>query len=120
MARSTVFAYKGHEVDPRQVGAALKVRAVVTGHVQRLGERLVINVNLVDTTTGAHLWGDQYSRPFDDLLIVQEEIVREITEALRLRLSGTEQRQLAKHHTQSPEAYELFMRGRYHWNKRTP
>src|SRR5205085_1906722 len=66
------------------------------------------------------LWGDQYSRPFGDLLIVQEEIVREITEALRLRLSSTEQRQLAKHHTQSPEANELFMRGRYHWNKRTP
>ncbi len=119
MSRSVVFTYKGREVDPRQVGQALQVRAIVTGRVQRLGERLVIHVELVDAATGAQLWGERYQRPFADLLTVQEEIAREIAEALRLRLSGDEQRQLAKRYTQNNEAYQLYLEGRYHWNKRT-
>src|SRR5262249_34613802 len=119
MSRSVVFTYKGREVDPRQVGQALQVRAVVTGRVQRLGDRLVIHVELVDAATGAQLWGERYQRPFADLLTVQEEIAREIAEALRLRLSGDEQRQLAKPYTQNNEAYQLYLEGRYHWNKRT-
>ncbi|HEU0179692.1 MAG TPA: protein kinase [Blastocatellia bacterium] len=119
MSRSVAFTYKGREVDPRQAGQALQVRAVVTGRVQRLGDRLVINVELVDAATGAQLWGERYQRPFADLLTVQEEIAREIAEALRLRLSGDEQRQLAKRYTQNNEAYQLYLEGRYHWNKRT-
>jgi eukaryotic-like serine/threonine-protein kinase len=119
MSRSVVFTYKEREVDPRQVGQALQVRAVVTGRVQRLGERLVIHVELVDAANGAQLWGERYQRPFADLLTVQEEIAREIAEALRLRLSGDEQRQLAKRYTQNNEAYQLYLEGRYHWNKRT-
>jgi tetratricopeptide (TPR) repeat protein len=101
------------------VGAALKVRAVVTGQVQHQGERLVISVELVDTETARALWGDQYPRPFADLLIVQDTIAREIAEALRLHLSGEAQRQMAKRYTQNAEAHQLFLQGRYHWNKRT-
>jgi TolB-like protein/Flp pilus assembly protein TadD len=119
MSRSVAFTYKGREVDPRQAGQALQVRAVVTGRVQRLGDRLVINVELVDAATGAQLWGERYQRQFADLLTVQEEIAREIAEALRLRLSGDEQRQLARRYTQNNEAYQLYLEGRYHWNKRT-
>jgi TolB-like protein/Flp pilus assembly protein TadD len=119
MSRGVVFTYKGREVDPRQAGQALQVRAVVTGRVQRLGDRLVIHVELVDAATGAQLWGERYQRPFADLLTLQEEIAREIAEALRLRLSGDEQRQLAKRYTQNNEAYQLYLKGRYHWNKRT-
>jgi TolB-like protein/Flp pilus assembly protein TadD len=119
MSRGVVFTYKGREVDPRQAGQALQVRAVVTGRVQRLGDRLVIHVELVDAASGAQLWGERYQRPFADLLTVQEEIAREIAEALRLRLSGDEQRQLAKRYTQNNEAYQLYLKGRYHWNKRT-
>src|SRR5262249_24696492 len=101
MSRSGVFTYKGREVDPRQVGEALKVGAVVTGRAQRLGDRLIIHVELVDAATGAQLWGERYQRPFADLLTVQEEIAREIADALQLRLSGDEQRQLAKRYTQN-------------------
>jgi len=119
MSRGVVFTYKGREVDPRQVGQALQVRAVVTGRVQRLGDRLIIHVELVDAATGAQLWGERYQRPFADLLTVQEEIAREIAEALRLRLSGEERRQLTKRYTQNNEAYQLYLEGRYHWNKRT-
>jgi Tfp pilus assembly protein PilF len=119
MSRSIVFTYKGREVDPRQVGEALQVRAIVTGRVQRLGDRLVIKVELVDAATGAQLWGEKYQRPFADLMIVQEEIAREIADALRLRLSGDEQRQLAKRYTQNTEAHQLYLEGRHYWNKRT-
>jgi len=101
------------------VGEALQVRSIVTGRVQRLGDLLVINVELVDTATGAQLWGDQYQRPFADLLIVQEDITREITDALRLHLSGDERRQLAKRYTQNPEALKLYLEGRHYWNRRT-
>ncbi len=111
MARSTVFTYKGREVDPRQVGAALKVRAVVTGRVQHQGERLLIRVELADAANGARLWHADYQRHFSDLLTVQEEIVREISLALRLHLSGAERRQLGKRYTENAEAYQLYLKG---------
>ncbi len=119
MARSTVFVYKGRNPDPRQVGAALKVKAVVTGRVQRQGELLIIRVELVDTKDGARLWSNLYQRPAADLLKVQEEITHEITEALRRRLSNDEERQIAKRYTRNTEAYSLYLQGRYQWNKRS-
>ncbi|MEP7336421.1 MAG: protein kinase [Acidobacteriota bacterium] len=119
MSRGAVFSYKGRDVDPRQVGAAFKVQAIVTGRVQRQGDWLVIRVELADATSGAHLWGDLFQRPFADLLKMQEEIAREIADALRLRLSGSQQRQIAKRYTQSAEAYQLYFKGLYQWNKRS-
>ena len=120
MARGAVFAYKGHEVDPRQVGQKLQVHAVVTGRVQRDGERLLISVELVDAHNGTLLWSEKYPRPLAEVQSVQTEIAREITSKLRLRLSGAQQRQLAARYTQNSEAYLLYLLGRYHWNKRTP
>jgi DNA-binding SARP family transcriptional activator/Flp pilus assembly protein TadD len=119
MARSTVFRYKGREVDPREAGRELGVRAVLTGRVVRLGERLIIRAELVDTADGSQLWGGQYDRDFSDVLAVQEEIARRISESLQLRLTSEEQGRLAGRQTESNEAYHAYLRGRYFWNKRT-
>jgi serine/threonine-protein kinase len=119
MAHSTVFIHKGRDLDPRQVGNELKVKAVVTGRVQRQGEMLDIRVEMVDTRTGAQLWSELYQHPASDLLKLQEEITREIAEKLRLRLSGDEKRQMAKRYTRNTEAYSLYLQGRFHWNKRS-
>jgi TolB-like protein/Tfp pilus assembly protein PilF len=120
MARSTVFRYKGKPVDPQEVGRELNVRAVLTGRVVVLGERLVIKTELVDAADGALLWGEQYARPLADILAVQEEISTDITDKLRLKLTGKEKKQLAKRHTDNTQAYHLYLKGRFHWNKRTP
>jgi serine/threonine protein kinase/Tfp pilus assembly protein PilF len=119
VARSTAFRYKGKEVDPRAVGRDLNVRAVLMGRVRQTGDSLNIQVDLVDATTGAQLWGQEYDRKISDVVVVKQDIAREVTEKLRLRLSGTEQRQLARRDTANPEAYQLYLKGRYYWNKRT-
>ena len=119
MARSTVFRYKGQEVDPREVGRDLGVRAVLTGRVFTRGNRLVVKAELVDTNDGAHLWGEQYNRTLSDIFAIEEEISREISEKLRLKLSGEQKRRLAKRHTDKTAAYQLYLKGRYYWNKRT-
>nr|MDQ3013135.1 tetratricopeptide repeat protein [Acidobacteriota bacterium] len=118
-SRGAAFAYKGRDADPRQLGEAFQVRAVITGRVQRQGDGLIIRVELADATSGAHLWGDLYQHPFTDLVAMQEEIAREIADALRLRLSGSDQRQLAKRYTQNTEAFQLYFKGLYQWNKRS-
>ncbi|HEX8773169.1 MAG TPA: protein kinase [Pyrinomonadaceae bacterium] len=120
MARATVFRYKGREVDPLQVGQELNVRAVLTGTVFHLNDNLLIRTELVDTTDGSRLWGEQYNRRMTDIFAIQEEIAREISEKLRFKLTGEEQKQLAKRHTDNTEAYRLYLKGRYNWNKRTP
>jgi TolB-like protein/Tfp pilus assembly protein PilF len=120
MARSTVFRYKNREVDPFEVGQELNVRAVLTGRVLLVNDELLIQTELVDTTDGSRVWGEQYNRRMTDIFAIQEEIAREISEKLRFKLTGEEQKQLAKRHTDNPEAYRLYLKGRYHWNKRTP
>jgi serine/threonine protein kinase/tetratricopeptide (TPR) repeat protein len=119
MARSTVFRYKGREVDPLAVAADLGVRAVLTGRVLQRGDKLVIKVELVDAADGAQLWGEQYNRQMADIFAVEEEISKEISDKLRLKLSGEQKKQLAKRHTESAAAYQQYLKGRYHWNKRT-
>ena len=119
IARTTAFRYKGKDVDPQEVGRELKVRAVLMGRVRQIGNMLTIQADLVDATTGAQLWGEEYNRRITDLLAVKQEIAREIVEKLRLRLTGQEQQQLTRHDTTNPEAYQFYLRGRYHWNKRT-
>jgi serine/threonine protein kinase/tetratricopeptide (TPR) repeat protein len=118
VARATAFRYKGKEVDPKQVGHDLNVRAVLMGRVRQIGDRLNIQVDLVDATTGAQLWGEEYDRRVSDVLAVKQDIAREVTERL-LRLSGEEQKQLVKRDTTNAEAYQFYLKGRYYWNKRT-
>ena len=120
MARATVFRYKGQEIDPQVVGSELNVRAVMTGRVLHIGDDLLIAIELVDVRDGSQLWGEQYKRKLADILEVQEEIAKRISEKLAVRLSGAEQKQLVKRHTENPEAYQAYLKGRYYWNKRTP
>lgn len=119
MARSTVFRYKGQEVDPIEVGNALDVRAVMLGRVLQLGEQLVIKAELVDVADGSHLWGAQYNRQPADILAVQDEISGEIYEKLRLRLTGDHKQRLIKRYTDNTEAYQLYLKGRFHTSKAT-
>ncbi len=119
MARSTVFRYKGKEVDPQKVGQDLHVSAVLTGRLLERGDTLVVQAELVDVAKGTQLWGAQYNRRLADLLAVQEDISREISGKLRLRLTGEEKTRLGKRPTTSSEAYQLYLQGRYWWNKRT-
>jgi len=119
VARSTAFRYKGREVDPLQVARELNVRAVLMGRVRQMGDTLTIQMDLVDASTGAQLWGKEYDRKVSDALSIKQAIAREVTEKLRLRLSGDEQRQLTKSDTTSAEAYQFYLRGRYYWNKRS-
>ena len=118
MARSTVFRYKGKDVDPLEAGRELRVRAVLTGRVLQRGDGLVVKAELVDLTDGSQLWGEQYSRKISDIFAVEEEIARQILEALRLKLTGEEKEDLTRRYTESSEAYRLYLKGRFYWNKR--
>ena len=119
MARSSVFRYKGQEPDPQIVGQQLGVRGLLTGRVLQRGDLLIIKAELVDAEDGTHLWGEQYSRKLSDIFTIQEEISREISDKLRLRLSGAEKKQLTKRYTENTEAYQRYLKGRFYWNKRT-
>ena len=117
MARATVFRYKGQEVDPQEVGRKLNTHAVLMGRVLHRDDRLIIKMELIDCEDGSHLWGEQYNRRLTDIFAVEEEITREISEHLRLKLSTGEKKRLAKRYTESTEAYQLYLKGRYFWNK---
>lgn len=119
MGRSTVMRYKGREVDPQTAGTELNVGAIVTGRVQQLGDRLIFGAELVNTIDGSQIWGQQYIRKLADIFEVQEDISREITEKLQLRLSVEEKQRMARRPTQDTEAYQLYLKGRFYWNERT-
>src|SRR5712692_4602353 len=120
MARSTVFRYKGNEADPQKAGQELHVGAVLTGRLQQRGDMLIVQAELVDVDKGAQLWGDQYNRKLADVFAVQQEISQQISEKLRVRLTGEDKTRMAKRGTTNPEAYQLYLQGQYEWNKRTP
>lgn len=119
IARSSVFHCKGRETDPIAAGKELGVRAVLTGRMQHRGDRMLISVELIDIRDNKQLWGDQYERQLADMLSVQREIAREITNNLRPTLTGVEQSRMDKQYTANPEAFELYLKGRFYWNKRT-
>src|SRR5579884_181464 len=119
IARSTVFRHKGSEVDPVQTGRDLNVSAVLTGRIFQRGDVLIISAELVDVRGGLQLWGHQYKRQFTDIFTIEEEISREISDRLRVRFASGEQSRLAKRYTGNPEAYQLYLKGRFFWNKRT-
>lgn len=113
IAHSSVFSYKGKVVDPQLVGRELNVQGVVTGRITQIGDNLAISVELTDTRDKRHIWGEQYKRNLKDLLAVQEEIARDISNKLRLKLTGEEQTRTAKHYAENIEAYQLYLKGRY-------
>ncbi|OLD27485.1 MAG: hypothetical protein AUJ04_03830 [Acidobacteria bacterium 13_1_40CM_3_55_6] len=116
--RSSVFHYKGRETDSMTAGRELGVRAVLTGRIMQRGDNLVVSAELVDIRDNKQLWGEQYSRKVSDALALQQEISRQISERLRLKLTGEDQKQLNKGGTNDAEAYQFYMKGRYYWNKR--
>jgi serine/threonine protein kinase/Tfp pilus assembly protein PilF len=118
-SRNSVFRYKGREMDVQAVGRELGVRVVLTGRVTQQGDGLLIGVELVDARDNNQIWGEHYNRKLSDIIAVQQEISKEISEKLRLRLTGEEQKRLTKLSTENTEAYQLYLKGRYHWNKRT-
>ncbi len=117
--RSTTFRYKGRDIDPGKIGRQLKVRALLTGKVLQRGDTLNVQAELVDVKQEAQLWGERFVRRGSDILAVEDEIARQITEKLRLKLTGEERERLARRDTDDTEAYHLYLKGRYHWNKRT-
>ncbi|HSD45996.1 MAG TPA: tetratricopeptide repeat protein, partial [Pyrinomonadaceae bacterium] len=118
IAHSSVFRYKGRNPDPQTVGQELGVRALLTGRIVQRGDRLIISAELVDAENNRRLWGGQYDRRPSDILAIQSEISREISEQLRSRLTNEEQKRLTKHYTENTEAYQDYLKGRYYWNKR--
>ena len=118
--RSTAFRYKGRDVDPQAAGRDLNVRVVLTGRVIQRGETLVVGTELLDVQAGSQLWGERYNRKLSDIFALEEEIARKISDSLRMKLSGEEKSRLAKRSTENSEAYQLYLRGRHHWAKRTP
>jgi eukaryotic-like serine/threonine-protein kinase len=118
MARSMVFRYK-NATEPQRIGRDLNVGAVLTGRVVQRGERLMVSAELVDVADGRHLWGSQYNTRFSEIFAVQEEISNHISSELRLHLSPQEKEKLRQSQTQDAAAYQLYLKGRYHWNKRT-
>jgi len=118
IARSSVFRYKGKAIDPQTVGRELKVRAVVTGKVVQMGDTLSIQTELVDVKNQTQLWGEKYKRKVSDVLSLPEDISQQISDGLKIELTGEEKSQLAKRYTQDPRAYELYWKGRYYWNQR--
>lgn len=117
IARTSTFRYKGKEIDPEEVAKSLGVGAIVTGRVVQRGDELQVSVELMNVRDKTQMWGEQYSRRATDLQAVQAEIARTISEKLRLRLTGAQERQLAKRATQNPEAYQLYLNGLFHQRK---
>jgi eukaryotic-like serine/threonine-protein kinase len=119
MAQSTVFRYKGKVIDPQAVGRELHVRAVLTGRIMQSGGALRIGTELVHVETGTQLWGAQYDRKPGDIFAIQDDISNEISEKLRLKLTRAEKKRLTKRQTDDAEAYQLYLKGRHHWNRWT-
>jgi DNA-binding winged helix-turn-helix (wHTH) protein/TolB-like protein/Tfp pilus assembly protein PilF len=119
-ARALAFRYKGQDADPVRAGRELNARYVLTGNVGVQQEQMTVRLELVDANSGAHVWGERYQRPLAALIDLQVEISRHLAEQLRLPLSGADERQLAKRSTDNQQAYQLFLAGRYHWDKNTP
>ena len=118
-AHTAVFRYKGRDADPRTIGSELSVEAILTGRVVKRGEQLTIRLELVDARDNRHLWGEQYERKLSDILGLQREIPLDVSDKLRLRLSGESKERLTRAYTDNTEAYQLYLKGRYSWEKWT-
>lgn len=117
-SRSSVFRYKGKETDAKTIGKELGVQAVLNGRVVQRGDQLSLNLELIDAQTENVIWTDRYDRKANDLVTLQNEIARDVSSKLKIKLSGDDQRKLAKTYTNDPEVYRLYLQGRFYWNKR--
>jgi eukaryotic-like serine/threonine-protein kinase len=113
MSRASVFRYKRKEIDAQQIGRDLKVDAVLTGSIAQHDDQLLLSTELVKVDDGSHLWGKQYERKRTDLLTLQQEVAAEVSQRLQPNLSGEQKQKLKRLPTQSPEAYQLYVKGHY-------
>jgi serine/threonine protein kinase/Tfp pilus assembly protein PilF len=116
--RTSTFSFKGKDTDVREIGQKLNVETVLEGSVQVSGDRFRVTARLMNVEDGYQLWSDNYDQKIDDILTIQDDIARKIVNVLEIKLLGKEQTQLVKHHTENREAYSLYLKGRYFWNKR--
>ena len=119
-ARNSVFRYKGAKIDEKQISQDLSVDALLLGRVLQRGDSVTLYLSLVDARSGASLWGEQYDRKMQDIAVLQKEIASDVSRKLRARLSNAEALALTKSYTDNSEAYQLYLRGRFFWNKRAP
>jgi TolB-like protein len=119
IARSSVFRYKGKNLDAQAIGKELNVRAVLTGEIKQEGDAVRVFWELMDVQNNRQLWSKSYQRKTADIQTIQKEIAQDVSERLNLKLTNADQTHLAKTHTANGEAYEAYLKGRYHWNKRT-
>jgi len=120
VARTSAFSFKGKHVDLRTVGECLNVTTVLEGSVRKSGNRLRITAQLINVADGYHLWSERYDRELQDIFEVQDEIAKTIADRLKVTLGTGRQKPLVKAGTKNLEAYQLYLKGRFHWNKRTP
>jgi serine/threonine-protein kinase len=119
VARSSTFNFRGKQMDVQEIARQLNVSTILTGSVMVKDGMLRVSAELTEAASRRHIWGEQYTRPVAGAFIVQEDIAQDIAGRLKSDLSGTERQQLRKRFTDSGEAYRLFLKGRYYWNKRT-
>ncbi len=118
MSRTAVYRFKDKNLDPQEVGRNFNVGAVLVGRLVKQGDRLVIKTELIDVADGSQLWGGEYNKSLADIFAVEDEISRSISETLRVKITGADEEKLAKRYTKDAEAYELYLKGRYYWNRR--
>jgi serine/threonine protein kinase/Tfp pilus assembly protein PilF len=118
-ARSSVFRYKGKETDAKTIGKELNVQAILNGRVVQRGDQLTLNLELIDAQTENILWGNRYERKSSELVALQSEIARDVSNKLESKLSGADAAKVEKNYTANAEAYQLYLKGRFYWNKRT-
>lgn len=118
-ARSSVFRYKGKEQDTQAVGKELNVQAILTGRVVQRGQDLSLYVELVDVASDKVIWSETYNRPMTNLIALQKDIARDVSKNLQTKLSPADEQRLAKNYTSNSDAYQLYLLGRFHWNKRS-
>jgi TolB-like protein/Tfp pilus assembly protein PilF len=118
-SRSSTFRYKGQETSPQVIGKELNVQAILTGRVGQRGDQMTLSLELIDARTDNVIWSEQYNRRQADLVSLQSEIAHDVSSKLRTKLSGTDVQRVAKSYTANPEAYQLYLKGRFYWNKRT-
>jgi TolB-like protein/DNA-binding SARP family transcriptional activator len=118
-ARTSAFQFRGRDADVRDIGRRLNVTAVIEGSVRASGDRLRITAQLIDARSGYHIWSDEFDRPAQDVFAVQEDIAQAVTRALRVQLAQRIRQTIVSAGTSSAEAHDLYLRGRFEWNKRT-
>src|SRR4029077_5448432 len=119
-SRNSVFRYKGKDVDALKAGSDLGVSALVSGRVTPRGDGIEVNAELTDVRDNTEIWGQHYSGKSADIIFLQQQIAGDLAEKLRSKLSSLEKQQVTKEGTQNPETYEVDLKGRYTWNRRTP